>query len=487
MKISKIDIAMLAITAGYLCLEIPFSVHLIQTVAAGNEADISTVEKFGRILTGLAVGIFILGWALLPTFAEEGTPRGEAFGAIAAGFLVSVAIAYGGLYGYGQWRAASTSDAELRRAYVGLMVQRDIAASGIGSIRPDSSNPAWRAFASTVSASLDMPRVIAGKGTVPEIIEREASRQIGTADEFRMRYFEQIGPQIASSYQRYAEGSAAYIQARRNIESDGAREWNSYVDELRQRYPQGVPTVGWAAAAIRSKVMDRLPVSSNWQILDRSGFMAAYRTTAAREIEERYRSQAQGLPAGMSEAQFWKTAKVQQEIRNQTVEKFAIEIAAEITPAMSDRAFQAALYDPVMAKAKAGIEGLVVEKQRLSAGDRETLENAYLIATLPASALLFSLAGAALPVFKAASYAAAVFGFARFRWCVAGTVLFGGIGAMIATGDTITRSATFYELAATGIMPTVIKSAISIQPAFAQIAAGFERVGLWNLINSAVQ
>ncbi|MGO7821171.1 hypothetical protein ACC684_28385 [Rhizobium ruizarguesonis] len=66
---------MLAITAGYLCLEIPFSVHLIQTVAAGNEADISTVEKFGRILTGLAVGIFILGWSLLPTFAEEGTPR----------------------------------------------------------------------------------------------------------------------------------------------------------------------------------------------------------------------------------------------------------------------------------------------------------------------------------------------------------------------------------------------------------------------------
>ncbi|MBY5551086.1 hypothetical protein HFO61_30545 [Rhizobium leguminosarum] len=399
MKISKIDIAMLAITAGYLCLEIPFSVHLIETVAAGNEADISTVEKFGRILTGLAVGIFILGWSLLPTFAEEGTPRGEALGAIATGFVVSVAIAYFGLYGYGQWRAASTSDAELRRAYVGLMVQRDIAASGIGSIRPDSSNPAWRAFASTVSASLDMPRVIAGKGTVPEIIEREASRQIGTADEFRMRYFEQIGPQIASSYQRYAEGSAAYIQARRNIESDGAREWNSYVDELRQRYPQGVPTVGWTAAAIRSKVMDRLPVSSNWQILDRPGFMAAYRTTAAREIEERYRSQAQGLPAGMSEAQFWKTAKVQQEIRTQTAERFGIEIAAEITPAISDRAFQAALYNPVIEKAKAGIAGLVVEKQRLPAGDRETLENAYLIAALPASALLFSLAGAALHVF----------------------------------------------------------------------------------------
>ncbi|MBY5551085.1 hypothetical protein HFO61_30540 [Rhizobium leguminosarum] len=58
---------------------------------------------------------------------------------------------------------------------------------------------------------------------------------------------------------------------------------------------------------------------------------------------------------------------------------------------------------------------------------------------------------------------------------------------MIATGDTITRTATFHDLAATGILPTILKYAVSIQPAFAQVAAGFERVGLWNLINSAVQ
>jgi len=486
MKISRIDIVMLAITASYLCIEIPFSVHLMQTVAAGNEDAISQTEKFGRVLTGLAVGIFILGWALLPTFAEEKTPSGEAFGAIIAGFLVSVAVAYFGLYGYGQWRAWSASDDQLRRSYVGLLAQRDIAASGIGHIQPDSSDPAWRAFASTVSASLDMPRVIEGQGRVSELIEREASRQIGTADQFRKRYFAQIGPEVSETYRQYADGSQSYLKARQSIERDGAGEWNRYIDELRQRYPEGVPTVGWTAASIRGKVMDRLPVSSNWHILDRAGFMAAYRQTAAREIEQRYRSQAQGLPAGMSDAQFWKTAKVQAGIEEQNERAFGFRPSVEITPAMSDRAFQAAIYNPVMAKARAELADLVNGTGNLSVGDRETLENAYLIATLPAMALLFSLAGAALHIFKFSAYLAGVIGLGRFRFYLAGTVLVGGIAAMVAIGDRITSSGDFRELAATGIMPTIIKMAVSIQPAFAQLAAGFESVGLWRAVNSIV-
>lgn len=486
MTISKINIAMLAITATYLCVEIPFSLHLMQIAYNGAQADVSQAEKFGRVLTGLAVGIFLLGWALLPTYAEDRTPTGEAFGAIVVSFIVSVLICYFGLYGFAQWRAGSASDAELRRSYVGLLVQRDIAASGIGSIRPDSSNPAWRAFASTIAASLDMPQVIKGQGNVSELIEREAFRQIGAADDFRKRYFDRITPQIAASYRDYANGSTNYLKARQSIESDGAREWNGYIDDLRQRYPQGVPTVGWTAAAIRNKVRERLPVASDWPILDRSGFMAAYRATAARQIEQRYRSQAQGLPAGMSAAQFWKTAKVQTGLEDQTERAFGIKTSAAITPDMSDRAFQAAIYNPVLAKTRAELAGLATGTGNLSGGDRNTLEDAFLAATLPASALLFSLAGAALHVFKFSGYLAALIGFGRFRFYVAGTVLVGGIAAMLTTGDRITSTKTFRELAASGIMPTLIKSAVSIQPAFAQIASGFEAVGLWSAVKSIV-
>lgn len=477
---------MLAVTAGYLCVEIPFSIHLIQTVAAGNEADISTFEKFGRVLTGLAVFIAILGMSLLPFFRDEGTPTGEAAGTVAAGFLIALAGCYFGLYGYGQYRAWSASDEDLRRSYIGLMAQREIAASGLAGIRPEQENPAWRAFLATISASLDMPRVIESKGTVPELAEREAFRQIGAADQFRKRYFDRIEADVSRSYRQYAEGSNAYVKARQNIERDGAAEWNAYLSELRSRYPEGVPVRGWTAASIRNKVMERLPVSSNWPILDRSGFMAAYRKTAAKQIEEDYRSQSVGLAPGMSAAQFWKSSKVQDRIREQTAQAFGIEIATVITPAMSDKAFQAAIYRPVLTRTKNEVLAMAVGKQSLSSGDRGRLENAYLIATLPASALLFSLAGAALHIFKAAGYAAAVIGLGRFRFPIAGLVLFGGIAAMIVTGDTITTAGTFLEFEASGIMPTVIKYAVSIQPAFERIAAGFESVGVWSGINNII-
>lgn len=481
MMFSKANVMMLVITTGYLCVEIPFAVHLIEVVSAGNDVAISETEKFGRMLTGIAVFIALLGTAIIPEVRNDKLSFGQAAIPVTIIFVVTMALCYFGLWGYGQWTAKGATDAELRQSYKGLIAQRDITATGIGDIQPNSDDPAWRAFVSTVAASLDMTAVAEARGSVLELAARETSRQIGPAKEFRARYFEEIEAAVFLRYEEYAEGSNAYLKAMSSINEEGAAEWNRYLADLRERYPEGIPTVGWTAAGIRNQVKKRLPVSSEWPILNRSGFMAAYRRVAIKEIEERYRSQSSGLQAGLSLGQFWKSSQVQAQVRQQTARNLGIEVRGLIIPAMSDRAFQKTIYGPVFEKTKGQIAGLVVGEEALSVEDREHLEDAYLVAHLPASALLFSLAGAALHVFKSAGYAAALVGLSRVRFLIAGFVLFGGVAAMIAGGNSITGSATYKRFEANTAMGTVIGAAISIQPAFETLAAGFERVGLWKL------
>ncbi|WP_085034947.1 hypothetical protein [Ensifer aridi] len=477
----KANVMMLIITAGYLCVEIPFAVHLIEVVSTGSDVAISETEKFGRLLTGLAVFIALLGGAIIPEVRSDRIGFIEAAVPVSIIFIATMAFCYFALWGYGQWTAKSATDDELRQSYNGLLAQRDIAGSGIEDIRPNMDDPAWRAFVSTIAATFDMSAAVKAKGSIGDLVAREASRQIGPVDEFRAGFFEEIETAVFLRYEDYSKGSNEYLRAMSSIKADGAEEWTRYIAELKARYPEGIPTVGWTASGIRRKVKERLPVSDNWPILDRSGFLAAYRKVAVKEIEQRYRSQSRGLPVGLSLSQFWKSKVVQAEVRQQIKRDLGIEAGGVIIPSMSDRTFQKTVYGPVFEKIKGQIGRLVVGEEGLSVEDREHLEEAYLMAHLPASALLFSLAGAALHVFKSAGYAGALVGLSRLRFLFAGLVLFGGVVAMIAGGNSITGSETYRRFEADTVMATVIGAAISIQPAFENLATGFESIGLWKV------
>lgn len=464
-------VLMFALIAVYLCIEIPFSGYLMRTVATGASQDqISTIEKFGRLLTGIALFLAVLGSSLLPFWHDDQTRAGERIGMLAVAAVLTIGGTYGLLWAIGTYSPLLASQDDLQRSHVAVLAQAEARSRGIGDMQPDTGNPAWNAFVSSLPVITEGERVNALLGSADQLAAAEVRRQLGNAEQFRARFFDRLAPQIEASYAEYRKADTARRNALSSIPENADREWNAYVSDLRQRYPEGIPQRGWTAAGIRNKVRERLPVSSEWPILNKSGFVRAYHQVAVKEIERQFSGME--LPAGLSLSQFWKSRQVQAEIER----KAGFQIAATITPATEPKTFAAQVYKPAFAKTL----------QQIAEPSQEQLEDAHRIATLPALALLLSMAGAALHVFKITGYAARIAGLERGRNLIAVAVLLGGMAAMFAAGDTVTSSSVYRETTSSGIYPQIVGFAVQMQPAFDDFASVFRHVGIWQAVESVI-
>lgn len=467
----KIAAIMFGLIAVYLCIEVPFSGYLMRLVATGASQDeISTIEKFGRVLTGVALFLAVLGGSLLPFFRDEQTRAGEKAGMIAVAAVLTIGGTYGLLWAIGTYSPLLASQDDLKRSHVAVLAQSEARNRGFDGMKPDLKNPAWNAFVSSLPVITDNERVVSMLGAPERLAASEITRQLGTADQFRARFFDRVSPQIDASYAEYRKAHSARKNAISSIPEKANEEWSNYVSDLRKRFPEGIPERGFTAASIRNKVRARLPVSSEWPILDKGGFVRAYHQVAAKEIERQFSGME--LPAGLSLSQFWKSQPVQKQI----AQRFRVRTTAIVSPDMSAKAFVAEVYRPIFAEALATIQQPT----------QEQLEDAHRIATLPTMALLLSLAGAALHVFKITGYAARCAGIERSRNVIAGFVLIAGTAAMFLAGDSITTSTVYPEIASSGIYPQIVQMAIKIQPAFDHFANVFRHVGIWQAVESII-
>ncbi|MBP2563385.1 hypothetical protein J2857_006184 [Neorhizobium galegae] len=472
----KTDALMLGMIALYLCIEVPFSGYLMHLIAAGATQDqISVVERFGRILTGVAIFLAFVGGSLIPYCRFEFPKASEAVGVAVLGALLTVGGTYAALWAIGQYSPLLVSEKALKQSYESVILQNELRERGLGNLKPDLSSASWNAFIATAPVVADSGRTLGMIDNAGELKEREAKRQLGSIEEFRNRFFGQLSPEIERSYSSYRQASDAYLSGVGRIDRDAADEWNKYVHELRRRYPDGVPTVGYTAAGIRNKVRAQIPVSENWHVLDRGSFIAAYRKKARQGIASR--STGLDLPAGLSEAAFWQTTKVQNEIIRQIERDYGFQPNDVVFPDMSPKHFAARVYVPAYAHA---LEGIRSDKSR------DQLEEAHRIATLPAMALLLSLAGAALHVFKGSGYAASLIGLKRYRHYVAGAVLITGIALMSIKGDAITEASVYQVSKAGGVYAQIVEQAVKIQPAFDTFAEMFRSTGIWNQIEGVI-
>ncbi len=471
----RTDALMLGMIALYLCVEVPFSGYLMRLIAAGATQDqISAVEKLGRVLTGVAIFLAFVGGSLIPYCRFEFPKVSEAVGVAVLGALLTVGGTYMALWAIGQYSPLLASEEALQQSYDRVILQNEIRERGLGDLKPDLSSASWNAFIATVPVIADK-RALGIIDGADQLNEREAKRQLGSIEDFRTRFFDQLSPEIERSYSSYRQASDAYLNAVGRIDRDAANEWNKYVGELRRRYPDGVPTAGYTAAGIRNKVRAQIPVSENWHVLDRGSFIAAYRKKAQQEVASR--STGTELPAGLTKAEFWQTSKVQDEIADQIDREYGFQPTGIIFPDMSPKQFAARIYVPAYALV---LEGIRSEKSR------DQLEEAHRIATLPAMALLLSLAGAALHVFKGSGYAASLLGLKRYRHYVAGGVLLIGISLMSIKGDEITKASVYQDSKAGGVYAQIVEGAVKIQPAFDTFAEMFRSTGIWNQIEGVL-
>lgn len=494
---------MIALTGLYLTVEVPFAAYLLRIFSGqSSPADIQPVDEFGRLLTGVAVFIAILGY-MVPRFVYNGTSPVRIIVTSVITLCVTVFMTFHALHMYGTLSAELASDKDLRSAYVGMLARRVMAENGAGDLRPAEDDAAWRAFVATAASTSDIPTLLNTIGTdTRKLVSEETVRTVGTQAMMRERFFGGAFDKVRQSYNDYADGSEAYTKAMRNIDRDGNREFDKYIADLRQRYPEGIPRRGWTTAGIRKEVRKRLPVSLEWDIVDRHGWNVAYRQVAVKEIKKQYLDKMISVlgrdgfvEPGLSFDAFLADKDVQKLVRENVRRQLGIDVGgAMISERMSDAAFDASIYRPYLTAVATNLSSIATQSEEPLYGNQlEMARKAYQAATLPGTALLLSLAGAALHVFKFASYVAQAYGFYRGRnnlsygrrkFVAGGAVLLCGVATMIFVGDSVTTTQTFSKISANTPYTAVMSNAVSIQPAFDAFSSVLSTTGIWAAVST---
>lgn len=490
---------MAAVTAAYLTVEIPFSVHLVD-ILGGNpsQADIDRMESFGRVLTGIAVSIWIVGALILPRMHNNHRPFMAALIVASIVTCIATSATYMVLEQIAHSTGSGASGAERKEAFIANLARRHIAENGgSGDLAATGLND-WNTFvavAPMISVADSLSR-IAGAGT-EEIAREEARRALGTPEQFREKVFGSAFDSVSWYYNQYKEGSQKYLEAKTNLKADAEKAWNDFQAELRRQYPDGLPGRGWTHAMIVRKVKFEwgIPVDQNWSIRDKAGFIRPYIKMASEKIEKAYRSKIElalgegaKMAPGLDMDGFVSHPKLQKDIRSRLR---LPEKGPTITPNMSDKDFLSAVYQPKLAEAEKNMVNALhaSESEFEGFGDYSDYGvDAVKSARLPAMAILLSIAGAALHIFKFSGYAIQIVGHAtnirplaagKLRLAFATAVTAGIFVTMASSGNGVTETRTYADIKDDGIYASLLHGAIAIQPQFSQIGTFLGNIGGW--------
>lgn len=487
---------MMIITALYLTVEIPFSVHLI-SVMGGNpsQADIDNIEMIGRIMTGIAVSIFVVGVWVFPKMRDYH---------IVAAFLVAVAIGSGTTCGtfivlekIAELTGSESTSEERREAFISNIAKRHISENGVGELQVFDAGE-WSTFTSVLPILTSSDRLIQMTGRdLEDMARKEAARMMGTHSQFKDAFFGKSFDVMRDSYDAYVEGSKARWEGMREANRGAQREWERYLGELRRKRMAKDEYRADERAEIRRQLhREGLNMPKNWHPTDYDTFMKIAAAKAKEKVEKEYKRRIEReaggyIPAGLSFDDFIAHAVTQKNLRKK------LDLSAgkvKIVPTMSDADFVRQVYEP---------RRVLLEKELLEAikqphqafADGAKFEdfgvNAVKAIRIPVMAILLSIAGAVLHVFKISGYITQAFGhvsgirrlynpFGRFT--TAGLATISAFGFMFMSGNSVTASETFQKLDTKTPFGMVLTGAIGIQPEFSTLAEALQVAGPWILI-----
>jgi len=486
-----------AVTATYLTIEIPFSAQLLDVLAANPSSnDIDLIEKFGRCLTGFAVAIAVVGW-----FLARSHNAGRSLGKQIIGTVVLSVASVGMTYFILDRVAVATGDfstAEARKnAFQAIMAKPVM----LERVNYDPSSSDWKAFVAMAAFMDDGGKLldIAGSSSI-NAAKSEASRRLGTVAELRAKFFDKDFDGVRNAYLDYKEGSEKYLKARHDAEITVANGWGNY---LKMRERAGYKTIynQVELTHLRSRVVSAgIPIPANWHPDDRATFDAAHRSKLLGPIDDAYARGFKGyfgdgvvLPPGMDFAAFLAHPALQNRLRKDVSLPASQAI---IRPTMSDADFTTAVYVPMRDKLTKDLEKTSVADVSSFEDGRQYADSgksAVRLSTIPMLAIFLSLAGALLHVCKLSGYSAQIFGriagigfLSRWqgKYAVGIPVAAAFLALMYIPGNAVTASKTFGRLTMTSnaIMSSAMDVVIGIQPRFQPIGHLIGSAGPWKAI-----
>lgn len=501
LKVPTYMIAMLAITGVYLTVEIPFSIYLVRILGgSATEADIDTVEKFGRLLTGIAIALAYVGIRIYPRYHGYGYSFGASTRQALFRAIPIIALTYVGLHIYGEVRGMfSTGDAR-KEAFISNLAKRTISEDGLAGVSP-SLDPSWLAAVSGMPALLNSDDLVSLSGqSLDELARREAIRSVGDAETARDAFASELEASMESAFKEFSSAANQARAAVDNREYTAEREWYDFRDRLRSYFGSKVPRPGSSghARVIRQMREDGLPVSDRFRLDDKAGFMAMVMKKVVREAANEF---AKGIALNLgkgsrltpdsTKADFYGDPAVQRLVR----ERLSMKLPAGLilSPDIKLEPFRDGVYPSLLKRAATAI--LETASMRgasfTSQVNRETGEAAVKAATLPSTALLLSLAGALFHIHKFSGYLMLIFGTAlRSRMLASKPSRHAFAAAALALAVIGMRPGIPAHIEGVlsksdaGIYGHVVAGAISLQPGMFVIGDTMASFGPWHLIGS---
>jgi hypothetical protein len=501
LKVPTYMLVMLIATGLYLTVEIPFSIYLVRVLGgSATQADIDTVEKIGRLLTGVAIALAYVGIRTYPRYHSWGYSFAASTRAAIFRAIPVIALTFVGLHFYGEVRGMFSSGEARKEAFISNLAKRSIAEDGLNGISP-SLSPSWLAAVSGLPALLPSDTLVSMSGkSIDELSRREAIRSLGDVEAARDNFAADLETQMASAYREFDQASREYLGTVRDRDNMAEYEWDDFRRELRSHFGSSIPRPGtdYHARVIRKMREDGLQVSSGYRLDDKETFKAMVgkkiireaATAFAKGIDDKIGNGSRLLP-GADAATFYADPAVQRLVRERLNMKIAPGIL--ITPDIKTADFRSGVYPALVEKATAQIADTAGMYARgfTSNASRETGEAAVKAATLPTTALLLSLTGALFHIHKFSGYLMLIFGTAlrskilaskpsRHVFAAAALVLaIIGMRPAIPTdiGNVLAKSDA-------GVYGQVVTGAISLQPGLFLIGDTMAANGPWQLIGS---
>lgn len=498
---------MFVLTAGYLAIEVPFSVHLAAVLGGDATADdIHHIERFGRTLSGIAAAIAVIGMWHLPRMDRLGASRVRACisGLIIGGIVGSAT--YMSLNAYADFRAYSSDGQERKDAVVALLAKRAISESGfVGQLGLDEHQSNGFIAAMPEIMSGDMMISSSGRSLVQlaGYAGDDIKQTLGTAAAFKDDFFENRFEAGRSAYENYQSALRNVKAAYANLDADAEDAWATYKERMDEAYPSGWPNgpgISRAMAWRKVRFGSGIPVPENWNLRNKAVFIAAVKQKAKDEIASAYADAVESelgkgvyMKPGLSYEQFLAVPAVQKKIREHL---YDVELprGLVISPAMSDSSFEAALYSPQIDKAvsemRSAISSPAADFERGHLADQGM--DAVKAKILPALAIVLSLTGAIVHIFKFTGYGLQIAAhIARIRPLQIGFVRHAVAASLIAIAashyfglsTSSLTSPSIERISGNGIYGTVLTGAVMVQPQLAEIGDSLTRIGAWDVVS----
>lgn len=408
---------MAAVTCLYLVVELAFNARLLDVTGGdATHEEVLSIERWGRLISGLAVTLAVWGAFLLPRMDRGGWSLPRQAAALAGAAAICMFAVF-----HGEKSIIDTivdrSTGEERRsatwlaAFSSAVVDGGARIEGLDLGPRELASPEGKSFVALFPFVAASTPNLEAKATdaLRDVVRNRVESRIGTAPQAFNRIFRPSAEAMIASYNEYADGTQRLRRALEGAGNEADRAWDDYVRELRNRglSPQRVPPARWGEVAsnLRRK---RIEVPNGWNPADRHTFDRAVLNRVNREARARFESETSGrigvaIPPGLSLAQFIAVPHVQIRWRDE----IEAPAGAALDPGMSPEQYGRAVHEPTVRR-------LVDEEVRAlllpatayadNGSQGEKGRRAMEALVVPPFALALSLLGALFHIWKAARY-----------------------------------------------------------------------------------